>query len=61
LDNASATDRAELSNKIIEIIHANDSAILVADCSGQVKGFAEVYLKRPDPTNLAIAPMLYAS
>ncbi len=60
MEEASTKERKVLSNKINEIIRVNDSAILVADCSGQVIGFAEVYLRRPDPTNQAVVPRQYA-
>lgn len=60
LDNSSTKEREELRYKIKHIIQGNDSAILVVDCSGQVIGFAEIYLKHPDPTNRAVVPKQYA-
>jgi len=32
----------------------------VAEGSGLVLGFAEIYLRHPDPKNLAVVPKLYA-
>ncbi len=60
LGSASAKEREELRNKIIEIIQGSDSDILVAEGSGRVLGFAEIYLRHPEPKNLAVVPKLYA-
>lgn len=60
LDSSSAKEREELRHKIMEIIQGNDSAILVAECSGRVIGFAEIYLRNPDPTSRVVVSKPYA-
>ncbi len=55
-----AQERVELNQKIRQIIWASDSTILVAEDSGSVIGFAEIYLKQIDLTNRAINPSTYA-
>jgi GNAT superfamily N-acetyltransferase len=59
LDYSSAKEREKLRYKIKDSIQGNDSTILVGDCSGRIIGFAELYLKRPDPTNHAVVPKQY--
>lgn len=41
-------------------MQGHDSALLVADLSGKVIGFAEVYLRHTDPDNPVVTPMDYA-
>jgi GNAT superfamily N-acetyltransferase len=59
LGQPSALQRDELSNKIKTIINGVDSAILVADCSRQVVGMVEIYLKHPNSSIFAAVPRLY--
>jgi GNAT superfamily N-acetyltransferase len=60
LGNPSKQAREELRQKIREIIQGEHSTIFVADFSGQTIGLAEIYLRQPDPTNLALVPTPYA-
>jgi len=60
LGEPSADDRMALTEKIKVIIQGSDSAILVAEDSGRVIGFAEIYLKHPDPTNPYLTPTPHA-
>jgi GNAT superfamily N-acetyltransferase len=60
LGEPSTEERADLAKKVAEIIHGKESAILVAELSGQVIGLAEVYIKRPDPSDRGINPAPFA-
>jgi GNAT superfamily N-acetyltransferase len=54
LEKASPEEHEDLCNNIIEIMHAHDTAILVAEHADRVIGFAEIHLKHPDPSNQAV-------
>ena len=60
LDYPSEKEQEELKCKIKELIQGGDSAVLVADCEGQVLGLAEVYLKHTGLDNRAIVSLNYA-
>ena len=60
LGEPTAHELTELSEKLMEIVHGSDSAILVADDEGKLIGLAEVYIKHPDPTKRGVNPTPYA-
>lgn len=60
LGEPSAKELEELGRKVMEIIQGSGSTILVAEESGRVVGFAEIYLRQPDPDNLALTPTIHA-
>lgn len=53
-------DRQDLQKKLMQILEGSDSAILVAEKSGRILGFAEIYLKQPDPNDRAKTHTPYA-
>lgn len=53
-------ERMELRQAIMDILQGSESAILVAEESGRIVGFAEIYLKLPDPNDRAKTHTPYA-
>ena len=53
-------DRKDLQKKLVQILEGSDSTILVAEESGRILGFAEIWLKQPDPNDRAKIHTPYA-
>lgn len=60
LGEPSAEEREELKRRLMEIIQGSGSAILVAEDSRHVIGFAEIYLRQPDQSIRGVTPITYA-
>ncbi len=60
LGKPTARERLDLRQRIKQIMEGSGSIILVADESGRVIGFAEIYLKNIDLVDRTLVPRAYA-